>query len=497
MLDSVRRPLVPLIALAGILVVTSCAGVSTGVTVEESNDVVSIRAEDPEEPSTPVGPQGSFPDGEFPYDNAKPAQDYDRYLYAAIEDVQAFWREQYPTAYGEAYPELEGGIYPAYPTRTSEIPGCGAPTSSYEDVEMNAFYCGLGDFVAYDDAELFPQLARDFGPAVLGVVMAHEWGHAIQGRRGDLDGSLPTVVTELQADCFAGAWSSHVASGQAEGLTFGDADVVSGLNGLIFVADPVGRTSVEPDAHGSAFDRVGAFQDGFLNGVAQCVTYIENPPTPIQLPFTEAEQLDPNRRDPSDAPFEDIDADNPGIFTLVERDLDRYWTAVLEGNGLTFTPPTFATYPQSGPFPECEGVPEEAFPNNAFYCASTNQVLFDIDYARALYDAIGDFAIAYLLGVAWSDAVQTTLNTGYDGELRALYNDCLTGAWTQDIIPDETREQDATISAGDLDEAVRTALAIGDVTSSANVVGSGFEKIDAFRAGVFGGIDRCNSRIGG
>jgi predicted metalloprotease len=497
MLDIVRRVLLSLLTASTLIGLAACAAPDAGVSVEESNDPVTIRPVDPEDPPTPVGPQGSFAEGEFPYDTAKPPQEYDQYLYAATEDVQDFWREQYPLVYGEPYPELEGGVHPGYPGKPTPIPGCGESETDYSLVEMNAFYCGLGDFVAYDDAQLFPQLARDFGPAVLGVVMAHEWGHAIQARQGLLDGSIDTVITELQADCFAGAWSAHVADGGAEGLAFGDADVVAGLNGMIFVADPVGTTSLEPGAHGSAFDRVGAFQDGFLQGAAQCATYIADPPRPIQLPFTDGELQDPNRRDPSDAPFDDVDADNPGIFTLVQDDLGRYWTAVLEANGFTFTPPALVTYSQSGPFPECPGVSDEQFPNNAFYCAATNEVMFDRDYARALYDAIGDFAIAYLIGMAWSDAVQTTLNTGYTGELRALYNDCLTGAWTQDIIPDPNREQNATISAGDLDEAVQTALAIGDVSINTDVIGSAFEKIDAYRAGVFGGIDECNARIGG
>jgi len=41
--------------------------------------------------------------------------------------------------------------------------------------------------------------------------------------------------------------------------------------------------SSDPAAHGSAFDRVGALQDGFLHGVAKCATYIANPPPTIQL----------------------------------------------------------------------------------------------------------------------------------------------------------------------------------------------------------------------
>jgi len=47
------------------------------------------------------------------------------------------------------------------------------------------------------------------------------------------------------------------------------------------------------------------------------------------------------------------------------------------------------------------------------------------------------------------------------------------------------------VSPGDLDEAVRTAILIGDLGVDDNVLGSPFEKIDAFRDGVIGGLDAC------
>jgi predicted metalloprotease len=36
--------------------------------------------------------------------------------------------------------------------------------------------------------------------------LAHEWGHAIQGRSNF---TARTVTKDLQADCFAGAWAKH------------------------------------------------------------------------------------------------------------------------------------------------------------------------------------------------------------------------------------------------------------------------------------------------
>ena len=52
------------------------------------------------------------------------------------------------------------------------------------------------------------------------------------------------------------------------------------------------------------------------------------------------------------------------------------------------------------------------------------------------------------------------------------------------------------IEPGDLDEAIQTALVVGDESSTDDVLGSGFEKIASFREGVLGGIDVCNARLG-
>ena len=48
---------------------------------------------------------------------------------------------------------------------------------------------------------------------------------------------------------------------------------------------------------------------------------------------------------------------------------------------------------------------------------------------RVLYDDFGDFAVGYIIGLAWADAVQTALGSPLQGEARALASDCLVGAW--------------------------------------------------------------------
>ena len=51
-------------------------------------------------------------------------------------------------------------------------------------------------------------------------------------------------------------------------------------------------------------------------------------------------------------------------------------------------------------------------------------------------------------------------------------------------------------SPGDLDEAIRMAILVGDEGANVDRVGSPFEKIDAFRAGVLGGLDACTTLLG-
>ena len=76
--------------------------------------------------------------------------------------------------------------------------------------------------------------------------------------------------------------------GQAAGLTFGDEDIRTGLIALVAVADPVGTSVLEPGGHGAAFDRIGAFQEGFIGGVDKCVGLIDKP-----LPLLPNEFADP------------------------------------------------------------------------------------------------------------------------------------------------------------------------------------------------------------
>ena len=176
--------------------------------------------------------------------DAKPARDYDDFVRRALNDIEGWWATQYPALYGGPFEPLAGGVFAAYPARTTPIPGCeSSEPTPYEDIALfSAFYCPDGDFIAYDDGDgpdsvLF-NLAAEFGPSILGVVFAHEYGHAVQSRAGILRPTLPTIYGEQQADCFAGAWVAHVRAGGSQVITFTDEEVRTGLVAMITVERP-------------------------------------------------------------------------------------------------------------------------------------------------------------------------------------------------------------------------------------------------------------------
>ncbi len=463
--------------------------------------------------STPPNPNNASID----FGTNKEPQPYDEYLSIAVADVQDYWRETYPAVYGSPYIELSGGIWASYPDREGNpIPrspdGCrGDPQEAYIS-EMNAFYCGyrdgdtiVWDYMAYDDFQLIPQMVEANGPAAVGVIFAHEFGHAIQVRADALRG-VETVYSEQQADCFSGAWSAHVARGESDALTFTDDDIRSGLSAMIAIKDPlivadqngnpVSVDVYQEGAHGTAFDRVGAFEHGFLGGAEACKTLEQESLPLLNLQFEEgSEDLLRGGNTPYDGD-DSTDPVTPTLQTLVVDDLTRFWTEAIAD----FTPPDVVPYEHDGPYPECADVDDSTFSFGSFYCPSTNSILYDDGFARALYRTYGDFAVGYILSNAWSDAAQTTLGSNLSEEQRILINECLTGAWTKDIIPDPSLgpdEQPFVISPGDLDEAVETALILGTEEIGANMMGSAFEKIEFFRAGVLGGVPECNRRITG
>jgi len=487
-----RRATGLLLALLVASTTTSCATSDPAVVEVDSREIgadasPNDTSDELIDDSSSRIPVGDFEDG-FPLDASKPGRPYDRFLMDAIDDIEVFWSRTYPEVFGDDYPELRGGVHPAYADRESALPmGCEF-RGDYEEVRDNAFYCEEGDFIVYDDGSLFPDFADEFGPATVAVIMAHEWGHAIQSsHRRDILGSYVNTTLELQADCFAGAWVAHVQEAGLNGYRFSRSDVTGALLGLIQIGDAPGSTAYDPSAHGSAFDRVSSFQDGFTGGVVACADYESNEPVPLQFGFTVEELSRPN---PGDFPFGDE------MFTAMRDDLMVFWQALVEVDAPWSAPNLVLSESRDV---ECDAGRTVTITTGVAWCATDNVVVVSSPVARQYYDLVpGDFAVAYLLGIGYAEAVQEAIGSDLTGVQRALLNDCLVGMWSGDIlpfnsepvVPDTESTPRISLSPGDLDEAIRTALLLGDADDEESM-GTPFDKVDAFRRGVLYGADGC------
>ncbi len=411
---------------------------------------------------------------------------YDEVAHKMIASIDAFWTQQLPDVYGKQYETLAQGVFPLKPGE--EAPGCDAPSTVFEDVAGNAFYCPAGDFIAYDDAELFPGLYTKFGPFVIGVVLAHEWGHAIQ-LRGGVSDSVATVTLENQSDCFSGAWTRWIADGNAAGLTINGTDLDGALGGLLFFRDQPGTTSADAQAHGSGFDRVRAFQEGFEQGASHCAGYETVPPQPLDLQFRNLTELATG----GNAPYGDL-------VTFVTEGLDNFWAGVFSASGKTFTPLSVPAHLRLFD-PDADQVscgaqtlPAATLKDSAFYCAPDDYVGFDEPGTlRRPYDRIGDYAATIELASGWSEAAQDRASSTLAGTERERQRDCLSGAFTGAVYIGDVNDSSGkpvALSPGDLDEAISEFIASGRSRP-----GASFERVSSFRNGFLGGIKACDFAV--
>src|SRR5262249_40805188 len=263
-----------------------------------------------------------------------------------------------------------------------------------------------------------------------------------------------------------------------------DATLNVAFAGMLTFRDAPGTSAGHRGAHGSGFDRVGAFQDGFTNGAGQCATYDTNPPPVLEFGFSSQEE-----------------ADSGGNLSLAKivpstvQDLDAFWKATFASLGHPYSTVAggLKPYPSSGPYPPCPSpAPDPSFYRaRVWYCADGDFIAYDQDAVSGpIYD-VGDFAVSVLIGNAWSDAMMTRLHVNLTGKDRSLKSDCLTGVWTRSDLPGQHDQQAGrlTLSPGDLDEGVIAFLrygagAQGNATVQAGTV---FERIESFRRGVLQG----------
>lgn len=188
-------------------------------------------------------------------------------------------------------PALEAAGHEAYQPTLYVYPADGQVTTSCGTEEsFNAFYCGADQnlYLAADVLRVLPaKEAR--APEAFDLIIAHEYGHAVQGRSGlfaafqymaqDASSESGAMETsrraELQADCFAGAAINSLAEGMGMDDT-GRARVaeISYEIGDDRLAQRFNQDFTEGD-HGSAANR-RAWAERGLSGdsLASCNTFV-------------------------------------------------------------------------------------------------------------------------------------------------------------------------------------------------------------------------------
>ncbi|MCG5215705.1 neutral zinc metallopeptidase [Streptosporangium soli] len=117
-----------------------------------------------------------------------------------VDNVQAYWTRDFDEPGDQSYRPAQPVLF----TETIDTP-CGRTTST-----GGPFYCPANRRV-YLYRPFFEALQRDHGvrggPLAEAYIVAHEFGHHVQGQLGMPQGD--SLRMELQADCFAGTWAKN------------------------------------------------------------------------------------------------------------------------------------------------------------------------------------------------------------------------------------------------------------------------------------------------
>jgi len=188
---------------------------------------------------------------------------------AVAKDTQDVWAE----VLGPRYQRTSVVLF-----RDAIDSGCGFAQSA-----TGPFYCPA-DRKVYLDLGFFDELSRRFGAPgdfAQAYVIAHEFGHHVQNltglsERAAVDrragASSASVALELQADCFAGVWGNHAASGGSSVIKLDPGDVETAMRAAAAIGDDrlqkmsTGRVMPDRFTHGSSAQRVEWFRRGMESG---------------------------------------------------------------------------------------------------------------------------------------------------------------------------------------------------------------------------------------
>jgi predicted metalloprotease len=148
------------------------------------------------------------------------------------------------------------------------------------------------------------------------------------------------------------------------------------------------------------------------------------------------------------------------FLAAVVRNVDGYWTQTLRGADLPAPHVRLVTL-RAGER-GATGCGAAADQSSAFYCPADDAIYLGEAFVEQILRGTGDFGVAYVVAHEYAHNVQQELgwysagrrlNTVKPFELQA---DCMAGAWGNSVY------RAGQLDAGDVQEAQRTAYAVGD-----------------------------------
>lgn len=402
----------------------------------------------------------------------------------SVSDLETYWQGVYPDTFSGQFRPVEALI--SWNSDDYDGTFCDESTAGL----INAAFCDDDNTVGWDRGVLLPALRKANGDMAITMVLAHEYGHAIQKMAKLNKKGTPTLVAEQQADCFAGSYLRWVAEGNSPRFTLSTGD---GLNNLlaamISFRDPLLSQDDyfdTGDEHGSAFERISAFQFGFTDGPSSCAAI-------------DAKEIGQRR---GDLPVE-LQQDQTGEWPVSEESV----RSIVEAMNILFTlknPPQLSFDAASAS--KC---PDARASSPVSFCPATNTIAVDLPELQKMGTSTGDVENVLVTGdnTAYSVLVSRYMlavqrehgGLVLDNAEAGLRTACLTGVATTKMSKEVTTPDGNTVAltAGDIDEAVSGLLTNGLAASDVNgeSVPAGFSRIDAFRIGVLGDENRCIKRF--
>nr|WP_163756659.1 peptidase [Mycobacterium botniense] len=413
--------------------------------------------------------------------------DIDTLALLSINDIEEFWAQTYSQYLKGTFTPVEKLV--SYDSTDPASPRvCGRRTYHL----VNAFFTPRCTLIAWDRGAMLPAGRRYFGDISIPGVLAHEYGHAVQRMAKLVDKKTPGIVYEQQADCFGGVFMRWVAENQSRRFTLSTGEGLDHvLAGLISLRDPVvtpeDRELVD-EGHGTALDRVSAFQMGFAGDATTCAGIDMQEIKQRRGDMPMSLQINPT----GDLQTGDIAIDEDTLSTLVE---------VLGKIFSPQRPPRLSFNPAKCPDAETS--------TPASYCPATNVITVDLPALQKIGTPAqeseehvlvqGDDTAFSIVMSRYVLAVQHERGLPLDSAMAALRTACLTGVAHRKMAEPLALPsgKSLVLTAGDLDEAVAGLLTNHLVASDVNgvTVPAGFTRITAFRSGVVGTEAQCYLRF--